>query len=614
MKSFTLIIILIFQFPYLMAQGPVVSSDMRFADIRLKINEAARREIQEDVDAITQSPKYFNQKVKRARLYFPIIERILAEENVPDDIKYLVIQESALISDAVSSSNAVGYWQFKDFTAIEMGLRVDNHIDERMNIVSATHAAAKYFKKNNFYFDNWLFALQAYQMGAGAAMKVLSESDRGAKSLNITKKTYWYVKKYLAHKVAYGYALEQNSNMEQRLVEYTRGGAKSLRDISKELMVEETELYAYNKWLKKGKIPEDKIYAVIVPVSSGAIDPYLVASSKDKLEPAQNEQTKEPTYDGLEDPDRFPVISENKGIFSSKPQFVSINGIPGVIGKEGQTTDELAKMAGIEELKFTSYNEMLPHESITADQVYYFKKKKTKAKVHYHTVQYDETLWDISQKYGVRVSKLLKKNRLKDAKEIEAGMVLWLRYIRPSTEEIAYKEVKEIIVASELVNNSDNSENEVEYIEKYEQDLPVMTFSPPNLTVEDLEQQETESKMINITHKVEAKETLYSISKIYSVEVMDIVNWNKLNIADGLQIGQILELIVDKDWQTQVNYLEEKTSVNMEDEGFIEHRVQVGDTMYAIANKYGVTVEDIQAWNDKEDTAVTIGERIWIKP
>jgi len=495
-----------------------------------------------------------------------------------------------------------------------MGLRVDNHIDERMNIVSATHAAAKYFKKNNFYFDNWLYALQAYQMGAGAAMKVVSEANRGSKSLNITKKTYWYVKKYLAHKVAYGYALDQNSKTELRLVEYTRGGSKTLRNISAELMVDETELSDYNKWLKKGKIPEDKIYSVIVPVSSGTVDSYLVASSNDKLEPAQKEQTSGPTYDGLEDPDRFPEIKENKGIFSSKPQFVSINGIPGIIGKEGQTTDDLAKMAEITELKFTSYNEILPHESIIADQVYYFKKKKTKAKVHYHTVQYNETLWAISQKYGVRVSKLLKKNRLKDAEEIEAGMVLWLRYVRPSGEEIAYQEVKKIIVTTEFVDNSDNSENEVEYIEKYDQNLPVVTSPPPNPTIEDSEIQETESKMITVTHTVEAKETLYSISKIYDVEVMDIVNWNKLNIADGLQIGQILELIVDKDWQTQVNNVEKKNSVNMEDEGFIVHRVQVGDTMYAIANKYGVTVEDIQAWNDKEDTAVTIGERIWIKP
>ena len=82
-----------------------------------------------------------------------MIERVLKEENVPDDFKYLCIQESGLISDAVSSAKAVGFWQFKDFTAREVGLRVDNRIDERKNIVSATRGAAKYLKRNNFQFD-----------------------------------------------------------------------------------------------------------------------------------------------------------------------------------------------------------------------------------------------------------------------------------------------------------------------------------------------------------------------------------------------------------------------------------------------------------------------------
>ena len=87
-------------------------------------------------------------------LYFPIIENIFKEEGVPDDFKYLSLQESGLISDAVSTSNAVGFWQFKDFTAREVGLRVDKQIDERKNIVSSTRGAAVYLKRNNFLMNN----------------------------------------------------------------------------------------------------------------------------------------------------------------------------------------------------------------------------------------------------------------------------------------------------------------------------------------------------------------------------------------------------------------------------------------------------------------------------
>ena len=63
-----------------------------------------------------------------------MIERILKEEEMPDDLKYLALQESALIPDAVSSSNAVGFWQFKKETAEDYGLTVNDKIDERKNM------------------------------------------------------------------------------------------------------------------------------------------------------------------------------------------------------------------------------------------------------------------------------------------------------------------------------------------------------------------------------------------------------------------------------------------------------------------------------------------------
>ena len=86
-----------------LGQGPIVPEHLRFADINLKINEAARRQIQEDVDALTNSPKYFYAKVDEARLYFPIIERVLKEEGISEDFKYLVIQESALVANLAGS-------------------------------------------------------------------------------------------------------------------------------------------------------------------------------------------------------------------------------------------------------------------------------------------------------------------------------------------------------------------------------------------------------------------------------------------------------------------------------------------------------------------------------
>src|SRR5688572_13511196 len=247
------------------AQGPQVPHKIHFADMTLTIRDDARREIQKDVDALTQSPKHFNIKVERARTYFPLIEKVFREEGVPEDFKFLVIQESALIADAVSVSNAVGFWQFKDFTALEMGLRVDKEIDERLNIVSSSRAAARYIKKNNTFFDNWIYALQAYQMGAGGVMKTVKDTQGGARQMEINSRTYWYVKKYLAHKIAFEQGVTGKAQTE--VITFANNKGKSLADLAAEVAVDETALRDFNKWTKSGKIPSDRTYVVIVPVA-----------------------------------------------------------------------------------------------------------------------------------------------------------------------------------------------------------------------------------------------------------------------------------------------------------------------------------------------------------
>ena len=90
-----------------------VPNNVYFADIQLTIDASAREKIQKNVDALLKHPAYFQQKVDRAATYFPIIERVFKEAGLPDDFKYLAIQESGLVSDAMSTSKAEGFWQFK---------------------------------------------------------------------------------------------------------------------------------------------------------------------------------------------------------------------------------------------------------------------------------------------------------------------------------------------------------------------------------------------------------------------------------------------------------------------------------------------------------------------
>ena len=617
---------LIFQFlafycSLAVAQTPQVPAHMQFADINLKLTEQARKSIQEDVNALTRSPKYFNIKVERAKSYFPIIERIFKEEGVPDDFKYLVLQESALIADAVSSSQAVGFWQMKDYTALEFRLLINKQVDERMNIVSSTRAAAGYFKKANNTFNNWLNALQAYQMGVGGASRALGEADKGAHTMVINKNTYWYVKKYLAHKIAFEFAVEGPAQIP--LSEYVHGANKNTRDLARETGVGEEIIKEYNKWLLKNQVPEDRTYVVILPGDYKAPQDEVVSNKVLSLEIPQQAEMNSISDHSSE----FPRINLKK--YSNK-YILGVNGLPGIIAADDDNTGTLAKKGNINHMKFLKYNDMETSGKIIPGQVYYFKKKKSKAGAYYHTIKSGETLWTISQKYGLRLKKLKIKNRIvvETVRDIKPGRLLWLRNIRPENEPIKFTEmVSEIDGKSESLKNSELSEHHetmpgvqpqstptttttsqeettFSTIAEPEPENQIATFTEPseNSTSESDSENPTTFSTIGLkrkSHFIKKGETLYSISQLHNVSVPELLAWNRLDISDKLSVGQKLELYLPPDRVQN-------------DDTYKLHVVQKGDTMYKIAQIYGVEVQDLINWNNKKDTNLTTGERLKI--
>ncbi|MDP2645676.1 MAG: transglycosylase SLT domain-containing protein [Desulfobacterales bacterium] len=103
--------------------------------------------------------------IKRSGRYFPHMEKILKENNMPEDLKYLAIIESALMPHARSSQGAVGFWQFMEETGLRYDLRINPRIDERRDIFASTRAAVNYFKKLYKIFGSWALSAAAYNMG-----------------------------------------------------------------------------------------------------------------------------------------------------------------------------------------------------------------------------------------------------------------------------------------------------------------------------------------------------------------------------------------------------------------------------------------------------------------
>ncbi len=616
MKTFLVLLCLVVGFEATAVESPSVPNTIEFAGLNLKLSERARKKIQAEVDALTRHPKYFQIKVDRLQIYFPIIERVFREEGLPEDFKYLVLQESALISDAVSSSNAVGFWQFKKATAQEVGLRVDRSIDERLNIVSSTRGAAKYIKKNNrLYFDNWIHALLAYQQGPGGAQRLVKKKYQGSRSMPIDSQTHWYVIKFLAHKIAFEQVKSDVPKLH--LVEFYEGQGNTLKEIAQRERLDYESVKLYNKWLKQSKVPTDKPYAVILPYEKS---PAMLAAGSGKQQQPEVRGTRVatssqyPTY-----PSRYPEVKTNR----NPSKGIRINGIKGVRLTRDMDLKTLEQSTGVTVKRLLYYNDVAASKKPQAGELWYLKPKRSKASEEYHIVASGEDLWSISQKYGIRLSKLRKKNHIgKRQTEVKTGRVLWLRATRPSEIPVAYVDTndgnntpKPNYKAEPRVNNSTMEYKEID--KQYSSTRAEATVK----STDDQESYQAEpsgtpavaekskpTKNPEMVHTVQSGETLYGISKKYQVSIEDLRDWNQLDASSVLSVGQQLQIGKSGERPAAKTPVPDQTEAR-----FRRYSVKPGDTLYQIAREHDATIKQLMEWNEKTDFNLSVGEELKVE-
>jgi hypothetical protein len=154
--------------------------------------------------------------MKRARRYFPFIERRLMEMGLPDDLKYVTITESGLRPEAVSSSGAAGIWQFIPSTGEKYGMKKNRSIDERFDVFKATEGALSYLKCLYEEFRSWTLSMAAYNAGENRVRKEIElQKTRNYFYLDLPMETERYVYKIAVAKIIlsdpgrYGYTLEE---------------------------------------------------------------------------------------------------------------------------------------------------------------------------------------------------------------------------------------------------------------------------------------------------------------------------------------------------------------------------------------------------------------------
>lgn len=243
---------------------PSVPKVMDYAGITLKLDAGARTKVAAIIGRLTKSPFWFDKLADKSALYMPYVDLAFQEAGVPEDLKYIVIMESGMRSDVVSSSNAVGFWQFKKFTATKMGLQVDKQIDERKHIIRASEGAAAYFKYINDKFDNWLYAVIGYNQGEAGALDHIEAKYYGVKTLPVTGKTHPYALKAIAYKLAFQHELDHDRGLSGALLAYPVKGGTSVSALAKSFEVDKGDLQQYNTWIRTSKLPAGKEYYVFV--------------------------------------------------------------------------------------------------------------------------------------------------------------------------------------------------------------------------------------------------------------------------------------------------------------------------------------------------------------
>ncbi|NDK57699.1 LysM peptidoglycan-binding domain-containing protein [Pontibacter fetidus] len=428
MRQLSTLLILLFLPLFVWAQQAVtVPKNVYFADIHLTISDGAQQELQKKVDALQKHPAYFQAKVELADAYFPLIDQIFKEEGVPADLKYLSLQESGLIGDAVSTSNAVGYWQFKREAASDFNLRIDNVIDERKHIMEASRGAAKYFKRSNSYYNNWFNSILSYYLGYSGAKAETKTSDIGAKKMEVTEKTHPYLLTFLAHKIAYENFVGKTTKPAIALQPLRATPGQSLAEIALDNKADFAELEKYNKWLLGSTIPSDKAYYVMLPVRG-----------QERVLMASNETTS-----------KLPA-GTGKQSGTAAAMVVTRNGLNALVARQGDTKDKLALQAGISTRKLLKYNDLRSFDNIEAGTAYYTEPKHSSASAaEFHVVQPGETMQMISQHYGIRLKHLVFKNRMKNNEVPLPGRVLWLQKRRPFTTPVEVRSLNKQTAAKQ---------------------------------------------------------------------------------------------------------------------------------------------------------------------
>ena len=213
--------------------------------------------------------------IKRANRYLPVIEKILKENDIPDDFKYLAAAESEY-SNMVSPAGATGFWQIMQETGREEGMEINNEVDERYNIEKSTQFACDYFKKSYEKYGNWTLVAASYNGGRSAIDEQIAiQHQNNYYDLLLADETARYIFRAVAYKLIitnpenFGFRIGKN-DLYPELKYYevkVDTAVSSFSDFAGHFGTNYKLLKFLNPWLRKPYLTakQNKVYLIKIP-------------------------------------------------------------------------------------------------------------------------------------------------------------------------------------------------------------------------------------------------------------------------------------------------------------------------------------------------------------
>lgn len=511
----------------------------------------------------------------RALPYLDYTKKVFRDRNMPEELAYLAFVESGYHPFARSSANAMGMWQFMAPTGRHCGLAINWWIDERLDPYKATKAAASYLQEMYDEFHDWHLALAAYNAGPGKIRRALAETGTDnffdlmeandnieSSKIRIKQETADYVPRFIAMvKIIrnfdlLGYEAKENELgkghkvIAERAVAIKAQRGSDLKAIAKAMDMSWREFRDYNPAFLQTVTPMNADAVFYVPASLQAKG---LEVSKMKMVAGWSTYTirRGDTLSGISKKTGVPIHILRQANAISEPLQIGVRlRIPGSSTYIADKSSGQSATPGKQPLHDTNY-----------------------------TVKSGDTFGEIANSHGLTLAELKKANpQISDVTKIALGQKIYIPGLKKNNNTLAAANTGKTAKQTAAVNKTSAKTRALA--------------------------KETQKLAAKTTHyTVKSGDTLYSIAQRHGLSVQDLQNLNNGISPQGLSVGKKLAVsgIPAPQAKTLGRHETAKT-----------YSVQKGDTLYSIAKRHGMSVEELQAYNKGLTTSLSIGQKIKI--